>query len=399
MCLCRDVRLHPTQMHDFSELYDRIEKAQARGLQLVRVAECVYMDAYTAPGKKAASATSVVVSSAQETYENLQELDAYHCLGQIPKGCNSKDAMMTFEPEWQELGRGFEAAVGPANDKRDSFVYGHVFLGLADFPEAQEHAGMLSQRANHPDRFSHASQADLGDLSFDVKANRKTLQHMRAVRVEQKRAPRSKATKERLKKNGMHEVPSVFERIAFDPTAAFPPVHDHSEILGMLGKAVRLFLLDLTKGGRQVFVTALHGQWLPPHWSPLTTPRVSTKDGNKLQMGVVDLEHFIQVVVCAIAGDILDLPPARKRPAEHKEARATRVTYTAEALPRVKQIKPAAYFNMFCSAAQYVAFALFWLVFSQSLACSHVPGVSLFGFIFRCAIRSHKMIRCSGAGV
>jgi hypothetical protein len=332
---CRDVRLHPTLLHDFSELYDRIDEAQRRGLPLIRVAECVYLDAGSSPGRKCAQSTSVVVSSCQETFQVLQELDSYHCIGLIPKGVSGKEAMKTWLPEWKLLQNGFEATVGPPGGKFQAFVYGSIALGKGDFPQAQFDGGFLNQSADHPHRSSHASRQDLGNTLFDIKASRKTLQHMREVRTEQKIHPRTATTKALLKRNGMHRETAAYESIAIDPTAQIPPIHCHAERLGMIGKMVRLTLLDLPASGRATFIGAVQRQPVPPHWDPLTTPRVSSKDPKHLMMGVMDLEHLIRLAPCALVG-IMDLPPRTPVVGEHPEARAKRVTYTKEAIERLQ---------------------------------------------------------------
>ncbi len=181
--------------------------------------------------------------------------------------------MLVLEPMIKTLQLGFAADLGP-NGK--AFIHGGVCIVPADMPQAQQFCGFKSQTATHFDRFSHITQDEGGNLDYNLKENRKTLDHMREAREKQNADPRSASTL--LKEMGMAESKSVFENLAVDPTTVSPPLNDHQVILGQVGKLIKLTLEELTPTGKIQFVKALHRQPLPPSW-----PR--TLDGSPLVFG------------------------------------------------------------------------------------------------------------------
>ena len=239
--------------------------------------------------------------------------------------------MLVLEPMIKTLQLGFAADLGP-NGK--AFIHGGVCIVPADMPQAQQFCGFKSQTATHFDRFSHITQDEGGNLDYNLKENRKTLDHMREAREKQNADPRSAPTL--LKEMGMAESKSVFENLAVDPTTVSPPLNDHQVILGQVGKLIKLTLEELTPTGKIQFVKALHRQPLPPSWPPLTAPRLSSAKDAKLMMGIMDLIHVIQIAPMAFAGDFFKLPPRSKGPVQHDGARAIRVTFTDVALEKYR---------------------------------------------------------------
>ena len=327
----RDLRRHPTDYHDFTELQTRIQEARRRGLRLVRVALGISGDGWTAYAGKRLGIKSIYKFYCNDSWDALQSVDSYDCIGQMKKGVDEGACMQVYEPQIKQLQRGYEAHLDP-NGR--AFIYGGVCFVPADHPQAQEFAGCLSgATANYPDRFSHIHKSELGDLTYDLQGNRKTLDHVRNARAQQAADPKSNATKDLLKGMGLHCKKSLFESLAMDTTTASSPLNDHCAVLGQLGKAVTRLLQELTPRGRKVLVQALHQQPLPPHWPPLTTPRLSSSD-NKLMMGIEDLKHLVQIAPFAFAGDLLKLPTVRRVVSQHPTAVAPRVTFTDDALKK-----------------------------------------------------------------
>jgi hypothetical protein len=329
------VRRHPTQAYDFSELFARIDDAKRRGLTILRRTECIWLDSYQFPGQKQRSATSLVTSSCNADFFTLQHLDHYHTLAEIPSGADGNKCLEVYLPEWKMLQRGFEAIVGPASDPVQAFLYGGIMLGKGDYPQANKEGGFRGQKAAKPCRSTYASQADLGDLTFDIKLHRRTQTHMREVREAQQKLTLKKDVEALLMSHGMLTVPSPLESLSFDPTTQIPPIMCHSEVLGMYGKVVRQTLLDFTPAGRNVYCEVFHDQQLPPKWDPLATTRLSSDKAKKLMCGVEDLKHHAQLAPFALYGQVLKLPPDQAVPVH---LRPRQVTYTEAARERFNSL-------------------------------------------------------------
>jgi hypothetical protein len=212
------------------------------------------------------------------------------------------------------------------------FICGGIGIGKFDMPEAQTQAGALQQGANFPDRFSYIHHTQLGDVNFNLKENRKTLQHIREIRALQVSNPRDPDVLRELQQAGMHQTPSWLENPAlnFDVTQQIPPQTCHSEILGIAGRALTLFLSELTPIGRRDLVAAMERQVLPPHWQVPAALRLSL--AGSLQCGVEDIRRHMQLIVFAMHG-MLSLPPKKTTPLSKLECR---LKFTEDALEKYR---------------------------------------------------------------
>jgi hypothetical protein len=270
---CSDMRKHSTDYHNFDELHHRIEAAEHKGLRLVRVALGFGADDWTSLQNKKSSIKSLYLFYCNLTLEALQKTENYKAWGFVQKGVAFGSCMGVLLPVFQQLSRGYEVELGPNGA---CFLYGGVFYAPTDTPQAQEICGFaVGSTAHHPSRTSHVHQSQLGDLSYDLKAHRKTLDHVRAARTKQAALPTSAAAKSLLKDMGMSAVPSIFESLPVDVTMLSPPLNCHCFVLGQFGKAMLLTMQECTPTGLKVFINAFHKQPLPPGYPPYTSPRQS----------------------------------------------------------------------------------------------------------------------------
>lgn len=338
--LCRDVRRHPVDVYDFEKLFANLEDARSKGLRIVRMGLCLFGDGFGfLNGAKPMSSNGCYISWLNDELTDLSQLD---CIGQYPKGLNHMDCWSVWEPDILQIQAGFTVQL----THETVFVCGGIGLIKADQPQAQQFAGCLSQNANYPDRFSNVHKSQLGDLTIDLGAIRKTQQQLREFRSAQKAQPKSAAVKGQLQDAGLCVRPSVFEgrQFQFDVTTQIPPEIYHSLVIGLGGALIRKSLLEMTAKGAEAFVAAFENQPLPPNWNPLVTPKLSTQKDKKLMMGAEDIKHFIQIAPFALRGDIL-------KPARNKSD--GRITYTDEAAAKYsKSGQTKLFYNAYCDLAK-----------------------------------------------
>lgn len=328
----RDTHRHPTDYFDYSKLFANLAAAEQDGLEVWRIYIQMYVDAFPIlSGRKNASSNAIYMSFGNLDQEELQKLENYFCIGHFPKGVNKHECFKVWLTECAQLQDGFRHTF-PTIDKT-VFICGGIGIGKFDMPEAQSQAGALQQGADFPDRMSYASKGQLDDLKTDLRL--KTLDHVRDKREEQALNPRDAGVRRGLQQVGMHEQPSWFEGpgLHFDVTQQIPPQTCHSELLGVGGKALTLFLSELTPLGRQALNDAMETQVLPPHWDTPGALRLSIN--GSLQCGVEDIRRHLQLLPFAIHG-MLKLPP-RKSTLESKLEAEGRLTFTDKALEKYRK--------------------------------------------------------------
>ena len=327
------VHRHPTSNFDHSKLFTNVAQAEAEGLEVFRVFVQVYMDAFPIlSSRKNESSEAVYFSVGNWNQEELQRLDNYFCLGHFPKGVNRHECFRVWLSEFAVLQDGFRVTLSSG---KTVFLCGGIGVGKYDMPEAQAQAGALQQGADYPDRHSYIHRDDLDNLDYDLNENRKNLQQLRSVRARQAADPRSNEILTELQQIGMNPTPSALEHpsLQFDVSQQIPPQTCHSELLGIAGKALALFLHELTPIGQGTLLDAMQNQILPPHWDMPASLRVA-HTGN-LQCGVEDIRRNMQLLPFAIY-DLLSLPPKTSTLVSKLESR---LKFTAEALEKYRARK------------------------------------------------------------
>jgi hypothetical protein len=292
----QDIHRHPTNNFDYSTLFSNLAEAEKDGIQVVRAFIQIYLDAFPIlSSRKNASSNAIYISFGNLDQEELQRLDNYFCIGHFPKGVNKHECFKGWMSEFVKIQNGFRFYL--SNAKKLVFICGGIGIGKFDMPEAQTQAGALQQGANFPDRFSYVHKDQLGSLDFDLKDNRKTLQQIRAIRSKQAAEPRDAGVASMLQDSGLNEAPSWLENPAlhFDVTQQIPPQTCHSELLGIAGKALTLFLGELTPTGRRRLREAMDEQVRPPHWENVG-PLCTDLNGN-LRGGAEDIRRNMQLIV------------------------------------------------------------------------------------------------------
>lgn len=336
--------MHPTSLHDFSTLYANLDAARAeatrsgRELRVVRAPVVWYSDGFPAFRRKMMSLEALYFSWGNLPFAT-RTLEDIHVLGFVPEGANLMDCLkIALRHEIIRLENGFlmtneEAALIPGVDttKELVFVCGGVALFKLDMVAAQHMAASKRPgKADHSDRMSHVHRDDLGNLEYDIRANRKTVQQVRDLR--EKLAVEEVSSEEvarRLQEMGLHEWDSVVEYLKADAHSQIPPEPLHSELLGIVRLAFQKLLEELTEGGIARLNEAFTNQPLPLGWLPLPELRLATTTG-KLSTGAVDILHFTKLAPFALK-DLLALPPVGagdpRQVMQHDFSRLPRVTF------------------------------------------------------------------------
>jgi hypothetical protein len=297
----------------------------------VRDMRSAYLDAFPIQSRRQSmSSEGFYMSSANASHEELQNLDSYEQLTHFPKGINAFSVLALFKPSLKRWQDGFRTLAGPANARRVIFYHGGFGPVKGDYVQQQQSAGCLGQKASHPDRFSCISQENLDNYEYDIHRHRNTLDQRRDIRQQMSRCQTQVAKQALATANGLLAQPSIFEdpEIFVNPLVHIPPMNEHSEVAGMNGLVVTELISQFTDRGQQLFARALQEQPLPPHWSSLPQPRLSTSS-KKLMMGIEDLKRTMQLLPFVLTPCFLHLP-VKEAEEDEEEKKTTKKKKTKQ---------------------------------------------------------------------